>query len=107
MIWPITVSAPCRMVGPRMKYQLKVTMPTMIINPSRTMRVRVPAGRAWEQHKGIRTQEACIGPGGEKHGQVCDVLVVGPEGLANDIAQDTQAQQQGNPSLRPLRRCRT
>ncbi len=28
-----------------------------------------------------------------------DVLVVGPEGLTNDVAQDTQAEQEGDPAL--------
>jgi hypothetical protein len=41
---PSVVSFPCCMIGPRTKYQLKVTAAVMIIRPSRTMRVRDATG---------------------------------------------------------------
>src|SRR5260221_54096 len=44
MTWPSTVSAPCRMVGPRMIYQLNVVTATMIARLPSAMRIRVLAG---------------------------------------------------------------
>ena len=45
-----------------------------------------------QQHKGIGSEKAHVGPGGKEHRQVDDVLIVRPNSLSYDVAQNTQAE---------------
>ena len=45
-----------------------------------------------QQHKGIGPEKAHVGPRGKEHRQVGDVLIVRPNSLSYDVAQNTQAE---------------